>query len=355
MIALALLLLTPTLPADAALAPASALAAPRAPALTASPAPSLASSPAPALVSAPAPPLTASHAPAPHTPAPHALPAAPPLAPMPAFFQRTEPNLQAGASALADGNVDAAIESFRAAQPKTDDERAIVEYDVGAALLARAALAAAPDPAASTPGAPAPKLDAVALDDAIAVFERAYGIAKDRRLKSEAALATGNAAAFASKLDDAIAHYRQAVVADPTNARAKTNLKRTLDAKRAQPPPPPEQDGDSDDDKKPKDGEDEKPKDGDDKKPKDGEDEKPKDGDDKKPKDGEDEKEPKDPKGEPQQPEDSKEEGAQQDKKLKKEQARRLLEMMRARERPLTPLQMRGEAKAQPAKQGKDW
>jgi len=80
-------------------------------------------------------------------------------------------------------------------------------------------------------------------------------------------------------------------VSDPTNARAKVNLKRALEAKRAQPPPPPQpQGGEGDenkDDQKQDDGEkkdddqkqDDSEKKGGDKKPED-----PK-GDDKKPED----------------------------------------------------------------------
>lgn len=292
---------------------------------------------------------------------------APSLAETPAMFQRAEPNLEAGARALANGDVDGALESFRRAQPESDDQRAIIEYDVGAALLARAALTPSPaggapsthaDPAPAPPDGAEAGPDTAALDDARAAFERAYGIARDRRLKSEAALASGNAAALANKLDDAIAQYRKAVVADPSNARAKTNLQRALAAKRAQPPPPPDQGDQSDDEKK---GEDQGDKNqGDEKKPGDkGDDTKPDDkkGDDGKPDDKKGDDKPDD-KGDDKKGDDKKgdqQSGPAQKKKLKKDEARRLLEMMRARERPLTPMEMRGEQKAQAPKQGKDW
>jgi tetratricopeptide (TPR) repeat protein len=257
------------------------------------------------------------------------------LAPSPSLFERAEPSLEAGAQALNNGDVDDAIERFRHAQPQTDDQRAIVEYDVGAALLVRAvaskntpAPAGAPSAHATgqagahtaADGAPPAESAPPDTDDARAAFERAYGIAGDQRLKSEAALAAGNAAAFGGKLDDAIEQYRKAVVADATNARAKLNLRRALEAKRAQPPPPPHE-GDDD-----------------------------KEGDDKK-----DEPKPDEEKGDDKKDEPKPAAGENNKRKLKKEEARRLLEMMRARERPLTPMEMRGQEQAQTPKQGKDW
>jgi Ca-activated chloride channel homolog len=287
----------------------------------------------------------------------------------PALFQRPEPNLEAGARHLADGDADAAIESFRKAAASSPNERAIVEYDVGAALLLRAQRsAAAAQPAG--PGAEGPPpVDKEALDDARAAFERAYGLARDPRLKSEAALAAGNTAARKSDIDEAIAQYRRAIVADPTNARAKTNLRRMLEAKKAQPPP--EQggdgqqgnDGDKDEERKDEEKKDEEQKEQSEppdqgQKPggeqgQDGEDQD-KDKDKKSDKDKDKESKDKDKEqAGSSQPEDSE---AQQQKKQKKEEARRLLDALRAREKPLTPLEMRGaQKKKQQPKGGKDW
>jgi hypothetical protein len=304
--------------------------------------------------------------------------AATPVSPEgPPLFSRPEPHLKRGAELLRADETDAALEAFRNAGPKTADERAMVEYDVGHALLRQAELAAKAAPEAG--GGP-PKLDA---SDARAALDRAFGLATHPALKSEAALASGNAAALAGELDDAIAQFRKALVADPTNARARTNLRRVLDAKRAQPPQEPQGGGDEqqegdkkDDDKK----EEEKEEKQDDK-------QKQKEGEKKEPQPGEKKEDPKDAQGqsgndekddEKDDEEDEKKDGqkdGQKDeqreqrkdeaepppgqdrptpKQLKKEQARRLLDAMRSREKPLSPLQMRGTTQQRPSN-GKDW
>jgi tetratricopeptide (TPR) repeat protein len=284
---------------------------------------------------------------------------APSLATSPKFLERAEPNLEQGARLLASGDVDGAIEKFHKAEPRDGDERAIVEYDVGSAQLDRAvasaenAQPASPGAAAAQNGANAPKIDKSALDDAKASFERAFGLAKDPRIKSEAALAAGNAAARGNDVDEAIAQYRKAVVADPTNARAKTNLRRVLDAKRAQPPPPPQK-NDNNDDKKKNDDKNDAKKDGDKKdQKKDGDknDQQKKDGDDKKDQQQQQQQqnEKKDQQPSPQ------DQSPEAQKQRKKDAAKRLLDAMRARERPLTPLEQRGQERQQRAKDGKDW
>ncbi|HEY4220633.1 MAG TPA: hypothetical protein VGO62_04805, partial [Myxococcota bacterium] len=204
-------------------------------------------------------PTNAPHAPQHKKPQPEhgsdaRMPELPPLATAPKLFERAEPNLAEGARMVRKGDVDSAIERFHKADPQDPDERAIVEFDVGAAQLFKAEASKQP----VSPGAQAkadkdggPKIDKEALDAAKASFERAYGLARDPRIKSEAALAAGNASANGSDADDAIAQYRKAIVADPKNERAKTNLRRVLDAKRAQPPKPPQNNDDKkNDDKK---------------------------------------------------------------------------------------------------------
>lgn len=329
-------------------------------------------------------------------------PSGAPLTSPPALFERAEPHVEDGAAHLADGEPDLAIESFRQAAPTTSDERAVIEYDVGTALLARALLkaAAAPPPQGqpppAQPGAPPPtpdpnhpqageagqSPDSADLDDARAAFERAYGLARDARLKSEAALAAGNVAAQGNDVDEAIAQYRKALVAFPKNERAKKNLRRVLEAKRAQPPPPPQQgDGENDeqdekDQKDQKEGDEQQQKNGEKKgdeqekgdEQKHGEDEKAQkqqDGEDEKDEKGEDEKEQKQKDGEKKDGDEEKkgekkedaapQDAAQKAKKQKKDEARRLLDALRARERPLTPLEMRGQKRRQQPKGGKDW
>jgi hypothetical protein len=329
--------------------------------------------------------------------------ASPVEAPSPAIFSRAEPSIEAGARALKAGDADQALERFRKAKAESADERAIVEYDVGSALLLQAlkngeAAAqqqqqqqkppAQPGQPAADPQAQGPQLDASALDDARASFERAYGLAKDPRIKSEAALAAGNTAATKQDLDEAIAQYRKSLVADPHNERAKKNLKRALEAKRAQPPPPPQQGGSDDDkkndDKKNDDKKDDQNKDqkNDDKKDqnkdqKNGQSgDKPKDddkkGDQQKQDGSKDDQDKQDQQKQDQQKQDGSDKsddktgqkGAEQEqpqtaqqkaKKQKRDEARRLLDALRSRERPLTPMEMRGDQKRQPAKNGKDW
>ena len=263
------------------------------------------------------------------------------------FFTRAEPNLAAGRRALDSDDVDEALERFRRAVTATDDERAVVEYDVAQALTVRAmaaAKASAAPPAAATPGAgpeaatPPPPPD---VDDALAAFERAATLARDQRLSSEARLGGGNAALVGGKLDDAIGLLRKALVADPGNERARRNLQRALTMKQQQPPPPPK-DGDKGDkqDGDKQDGDKQDKQDGDkqdgDKQDADKQDADKQDGD----KPGE-EKAPG--KAEPVKP-----------KPTTKQEAERQLKGIRSRERPLSPFEMRGTERQAPSA-GKDW
>ena len=272
------------------------------------------------------------------------------------FFTREEPHLLDAIDAVEAGDPDLAIEYARAAVTDGDDERAIVEYDVGQILVARArsdALAAheaaSPDaqvapaaqgqaPAAKTP----PK-----LEDARSGFERAAGLARDPRLISEAQLAAGNASLEMGKLEDAISSLRRALVADRNNLRARRNLQRALELKQQQPPEQNQGDDDKQDDKNnddKKDGEQGDPQAGDQQQP--GDEPEKSAGDEKK---DEQKDEKKDEKKDQQQP-------APEAKKkpTSKEEAKRILQGIRSRERPLTPMEMRGSEKQRP-KEGKDW
>ena len=236
------------------------------------------------------------------------------------LFSRVEPAIAEGAAALADGDAARALERYRAATATTPNQRAIVEYDVGQALVAQAMAAAAPPPAPAGPASPdhaaaAPKLDESMVADAQAAFGRARALAHDPRVKGEAALAGGNLAAVAGKVDDAITQFRQALRDDPTNVRAKKNLRRALEAKKQQQEQQ-QQNQEGDKDQK---NEDQK---------------------------NEDKKNEDKPQQQPSPPDDK--------KAQKKETARRMLDALRARERPLTPLELRG-AKPVRAKEGKDW
>jgi tetratricopeptide (TPR) repeat protein len=299
-------------------------------------------------------------------------------------FTRDEPHLAAGRRALLADEVDTAIERFRRAAAGTDTERAVVEYDVGQALTmralaearaAKAAAAAAPPSGPPAPeGAPTPP----DVDDALAAFERAATLARDPRLVSEARLAAGNAALVGGKLDDAIAALRKALVAAPQNERARRNLQRALALKQQQPPPPPPQGGEDQqkqdgDEQQKQDGEQQK-QDGGEQQKQDGEQQK-QDGEQQKQDGGEQQKQDGDEQqkqdGDEQQKQDGeqqKQDGEQQKqgeqkptpqpvkpKPTSKEEARRLLQGLRSRERPLSPLEMRGVEKRVPAPAGKEW
>jgi tetratricopeptide (TPR) repeat protein len=317
---------------------------------------------------------------------------------------REEPHLAAGRRALTAGDVDTAIERFRQAVTTTDTERAVVEYDVGQALMMRAlaeAKAAQP-PDAQAPGAATPSTTPPApptppnVDDAVAALERAATLARDPRLVSEAQLAAGNAALVGGKLDDAIAHLRRALVADPQNERARRNLQRALTMRQQQPPPPPKDgnDGDkSDGDKSDGDKSDGDKSDGDksdgDKSDGDKSDGEKSDGD-KSDGDGEksdgdksDGKKSNGDKSDGKKSNGDKSDGDKSDGDTStaptaddpakdgkaptagpspppapssKQEARRLLQGLRSRERPLSPLQMRGAKDASPSqKPAKDW
>ena len=285
---------------------------------------------------------------------------------------REEPHLAAGRRALTAGDVDIAIERFRQAVTTTDTERAVVEYDVGQALMMRAvaeAKAAQPQDA-PPPGAAAPSTTPPApptppnVDDAIAALERAATLARDPRLVSEAQLAAGNAALVGGKLDDAIAHLRRALVADPQNERARRNLQRALTMRQQQPPPPPKDgnDGDKGDgDKGDGDKSDGKKSDGDkgDGEKSDGE---KSDGEKSDGEKSDGEKSDGDTSTAPTADDPAKDGKAPTagpsppPAPSSKQEARRLLQGLRSRERPLSPLQMRGAKDASPSqKPAKDW
>ncbi len=301
-------------------------------------------------------------------------------------FTRVEPHLAAGARALQAEDPDLALERFRRAEASTDEQRAIVEYNAGQALLlqamttAEAAAASAPSPAAGEPPTPPTPPE---IADTLASFERAAALGRDPRFVSEARLAAGNAALVGSKLDDAIAQFRKALVADPRNERARHNLQRALELKQQQPEQQPQDgDGEGNDDSK-KDGD---KKDGD-QEQKDGAQQGQKDeagdkdkagGDDDKPADENKPDDKKESAGNEQKPADDKKPGEKDapgdddggegkdgtgegkkpapapKKPTSKQEARRLLEGIRSRERPLSPIEMRGTER-RPAENGKDW
>jgi hypothetical protein len=299
-------------------------------------------------------------------------------------FTRVEPHLAAGARALAADDPDLALERYRRAEATTDEQRAVVEYNAGQALLLQAMKAAAAHEqqpsatpaAAGEPAAPPPPPD---VGDALSSFERAASLGKAPSFISEARLAAGNAALVGNKLDDAIAQLRKALVADPRNERARHNLQRALELKQQQPPQQNDGDGDKSDDKEKDDKSDDKQKSDEQKNDKGDQksDEQKNDKSDQKSDDQKNDKsdqksdDQKNDKGEQKSDEQKNDKGDQQDEQQKpdgaagepkpapkkptsREEARRLLEGVRSREKPLSPIEMRG-VERRPAENGKDW
>jgi tetratricopeptide (TPR) repeat protein len=297
------------------------------------------------------------------------------------LLTREEPHLAAGRRALSAGDFDTAIERFRQAVTTTDTERAVVEYDVGQALTMRAlAEAQAAQTAASPSSAPGAAVDAPQkpptppnVDEAVAALERAATLSRDPHVVSEAHLAAGNAALVGGKLDDAIAHLRRSLVADPQNDRARRNLQRALTMRHNQPPPPKDgdkNDGDKNDGQKNDGDKSDGDKNDGDKNDGDKNDGDKNDGD---KNDGQkneghkngEHKNDADRNGSAPQtpsPDPSQRDGSTQapppprPAPTSKEEARRLLQGLRSRERPLSPMQMRGTTAASPASTPeKDW
>jgi len=284
------------------------------------------------------------------------------------WYERTEPHVEAGLEAIGRGELDVAIERFREADAQTADERAAVEYDVGQALLLQGRQELASSGVEVSPDEAPPGQDL--LKQAGETFERAYGLARANGLRSDAAVAAGNALALAGELDQSVDAYRRALVADPMNEAARSNLGQVLRALRAQPPPPPSGGGEDDRDEK-EDGGDEQEQKGEDS-PEQGEQEQQQQPEDDEEQDQEQEQQQKkqadDQAGEQEQqeaPEPQEGEKPEQDKPpsggeekkeedLSKEQARRLLDQLRQRERPLNPALMR-EQQARRRKPEKDW
>lgn len=156
------------------------------------------------------------------------------------WLDRVEPSLEQGAEALSRGDFEDAIARFRGARTDGSDEKAMVEYDVGSALYAQARRAA-PATEQGDPSVTPPPVDEAMMREAANAFARAYGLAQDAELRSTAALAEGNAYAHSGELARAVEAYRRSLVASADNRSARENLQTTLRAL-ASPPPPSSQD-----------------------------------------------------------------------------------------------------------------
>jgi Ca-activated chloride channel family protein len=310
----------------------------------------------------------------------------------PSGFTREEPHIVEGFQKLQRGDFSGAIDAYRKAEIEDREQRAVVEYNVGVALLEKArqlAKAAEQDSQGpeGAPGQPNPALEEIqqelttTLQEAQDAFDRSRSLSSEADIRSDAALAAGNAKAAAGDLKGAVTKFRDAVVDNPDNGRARANLRHALRALAAQPPPPPNEGGEDDDSEK-EEGDDEKNDDGesgeqgDDKSDEDKQDE----GDEQK-KDGEQDDKEKDKdqdQGDEQKDDQNKDQqhqnqkGDEQDQKdqqpknpgadkqedkpedLTREEARRILDALREREKPLNPFQMRG-AQPKTRRVEKEW
>lgn len=155
------------------------------------------------------------------------------------WLERVEPSLAEGVEALSRGDFDDAITRFRRARTDGSDEKAMVEYDVGSALYAQGRRTAEATERGIPSAGSAPADEAI-MREAANAFARAYGLAKDQELRSNAALAEGNAHARSGELARAVEAYRRSLLASADNRDARDNLRATLRAL-ASPPPPPSQ------------------------------------------------------------------------------------------------------------------
>lgn len=141
------------------------------------------------------------------------------------LFSRTEPSLAEGEEALKRSLWDEAISRFRGAEAHGPDERAIVEYDVGRVLYEKGL---AEQERSKQAGEGDEAAGAKLLAEAAEAFRRSYGTAHDDKIRSQAALAEGNALARAGELQKSIDAYRRSLVASPENERARKNLATVL-------------------------------------------------------------------------------------------------------------------------------
>jgi len=164
------------------------------------------------------------------------------------LFSRPEPALVEGVEALERQDYDGAAEAYRRAAPKEREQRAVVEYNVGAALLdkARKLKEQTGQAPVDDPTAPIEDLASPVYTEASEALGRAFDLSANRELRSDAALAKGNAPAESGDLKGAVKSYRRAVAENPENGRAIANLRSALRMLKAQPPPPSSEGGEDD-------------------------------------------------------------------------------------------------------------
>ncbi len=125
-------------------------------------------------------------------------------------LEREQPDVAAGNQALADGKPKEALEAYGRAEPTVGlDPR----------LLLNKGLAQAADGE---------------LDKALEAFKAAIAGSTDPAVRAQAAYAQGNAQRSLKKLDEAIQSYRKALLDDPKHQGARKNLELTSAMKRIQ-------------------------------------------------------------------------------------------------------------------------
>jgi Ca-activated chloride channel homolog len=295
-------------------------------------------------------------------------------------FERVERSIESGAHALQTGDFDRAMESFSNAEADDGEKKAIVDYNVGSALMHKASRILKQAQPPSDGEQEISEEAKVLLEDAEDAFKKAYSLSQNPVLRSDAALAQGNTRAQKGELKEAIESYRNSIVANPSNHAARRNLMQSLRLLKAQPPPPPSEGGGDDendeekdeekDEQDPNNGENQDQKKADQDKKEDGDqkdenkdkkqnqgDEQDKDNPEKKKQSGQEgekdpqEKEQKSPSGEKDKDEKDPKEAPpagqgeappMTPEELSKEEAKRLLDALRNREKPLNPHLMRG-------------
>ncbi len=264
------------------------------------------------------------------------------------LFLRPEPQIEAGINALKRQDFESALKYFEEASGHTRPHRAIKAYNRGFVLLQQGALQAqaaaqqqqqqqqGPGQAPPTPAAEESEANTALLTGAEQAFQNAYGLSNIPQIRSEAALGLGNARLFQQDLEGAIEGYRDALVAQPSNERARKNLLRALQMQKEQEQQQEQQEQNQDSEGEEGEQKDQKQE------QQEGENQDKKDNKDKEKKQGEENKDPNDQekqKDKAQPKEDKKQEAPQQQKS-----GVRLLDALREQEKPLAPFQMRMNA-----------
>lgn len=152
-------------------------------------------------------------------------------------FQRTERHIESGVRSLQEGRYDDAERLFSQAEATDREDQAVVEYNVGSALLMKANQLK--EQQGTQAESELSEEASLLYDRAVSSFNDVLSLSSDPAMRSDAALSQGNAKAQKGDLKAAIESYRNALVENRENHAARRNLMQSLRLLKAQPPQPP--------------------------------------------------------------------------------------------------------------------